>query len=115
VDVLDKSSWVLEATMVLSEEGVILWKTEDSKMYTMKDGRVMVFFEEDKVFRLKMSISTVRLTRNVSGNWRGMWKDESNKWWERFLRMDLMRIVPWNSKRLVFYYVNKMEEEELEF
>jgi len=107
--VLNMRSWMLEAVMVMTEEGDVLWKTEEAKMFRLRSGKMMVFFNEDEIYSLKMTITGVRLTRNVTGDWRGMWQDGNNQWWEKFLRMKLMDIINWQGRLLVFYYVDRSE------
>lgn len=112
---LNKRSWMLEAVMVMSTSGEVIWKYEDSKMFRLKSGRMMVFYKEEEIFSLKMTIAEIRLTTNVTGDWRGMWQDGNNQWWERFLRRRLMDIINLQGRMLVFYYVDKSEVEVEEF
>jgi len=107
MEVLDTSNWGLEMVMLMSQEGDVLWKTEDSKMFRDTEDNTLVFYDEERVFELMMSISRIRLTRNVQGDLRGMWQDNSNQWWERFFRLKLTEIQQWEEELLVFFYVDK--------
>jgi hypothetical protein len=99
----------LEAIMVMSNEGEMMWRAEDSKMFQLQSGKVMAFYNMEDTFDVMMSISRIRLTRNIRGDLRGMWWDSINKWWERFLRRDMMSFTMWENQLLVFYYVDKTE------
>lgn len=107
MEVLDTSNWGLEMVMLMSREGDVLWKAEDSKMFRDTEDNTLVFYDEENMFELMMSISRIRLTRNVQGDLRGMWQDNSNQWWERFFRLKLTEIQQWEEKLLVFFYVDR--------
>lgn len=107
---MNTSNWGLEMVMLMSEEGEVLWKAADSKIFRDNENNALVFYDEESVFELLMSISKIRLTKNVTGDLRGMWQNDSNQWWERFFRLKLSEISRWENELLVFYYVNKYEK-----